>query len=78
MLTRKQMWDDLGSDVDVLIIGGGITGAGIARDATRRGLKVAVVEMGDLASGRVHVRASWCMAGFVTSRVMSSASCLSR
>ena len=33
---------------DLLIIGGGINGAGIARDATGRGLSVAVVEAGDL------------------------------
>jgi hypothetical protein len=37
--------------LDVLVIGGGITGAGIARDAARRGLKVAVVEQRDLAYG---------------------------
>jgi glycerol-3-phosphate dehydrogenase len=43
------MWERLGGTVDVLIIGGGINGAGIARDAARRGLKVAVVEMADLA-----------------------------
>lgn len=36
--------------VDLLIIGGGINGAGIARDAAGRGLKVALVEQGDLAS----------------------------
>ena len=36
---------------DLLIIGGGITGAGIARDAAMRGLKVAVVEKEDLAAG---------------------------
>ncbi len=36
---------------DVLIIGGGIVGAGIARDAAMRGLKVALVEQGDFASG---------------------------
>ena len=35
---------------DLLIIGGGINGAGIARDATGRGLKVLLVEQGDLAS----------------------------
>jgi glycerol-3-phosphate dehydrogenase len=35
---------------DLLIIGGGINGAGIARDAAGRGLKVALVEMDDLAS----------------------------
>lgn len=35
---------------DLLIIGGGINGAGIARDAAGRGLKVLLVEQGDLAS----------------------------
>jgi len=51
MPTRQDMWDHLGSDVDILVVGGGITGSGIARDAARRGLKVALVEMSDLASG---------------------------
>jgi glycerol-3-phosphate dehydrogenase len=36
---------------DVVVIGGGITGAGIARDAALRGLKVALFEKGDYASG---------------------------
>lgn len=36
---------------DLLIIGGGITGAGIALDAAARGLRVAVVEKHDFASG---------------------------
>ncbi|WP_285768136.1 glycerol-3-phosphate dehydrogenase/oxidase [Peribacillus sp. SI8-4] len=36
---------------DVLVIGGGITGAGIALDATARGMKVALVEMQDFAAG---------------------------
>ena len=35
---------------DLLVIGGGINGAGIARDAAGRGLKVLLVEQGDLAS----------------------------
>jgi glycerol-3-phosphate dehydrogenase len=40
-----------GSDcVDLLIVGGGINGAGIARDAAGRGLNVALVEQADLAS----------------------------
>src|SRR6201999_1995019 len=34
---------------DLLIVGGGINGAGIARDATGRGLKVMLVERDDLA-----------------------------
>ena len=36
--------------VDLLVIGGGINGAGIARDAAGRGLSVVLVEQGDLAS----------------------------
>lgn len=37
--------------VDVLVIGGGITGAGISLDATMRGMKTVVVEMQDFAAG---------------------------
>jgi glycerol-3-phosphate dehydrogenase len=51
MPTRQQMWEGLAGTVDLLIIGGGINGAGIARDAARRGLKVAMIEMNDLAWG---------------------------
>ncbi len=40
-----------GHEVDVLVVGGGITGAGVALDAATRGLSVALVERGDLASG---------------------------
>lgn len=36
---------------DVAIVGGGITGAGVARDAALRGLRVALLEAGDFASG---------------------------
>jgi len=36
---------------DIAIVGGGITGAGIARDAALRGLSVALVEKGDFGSG---------------------------
>jgi len=37
--------------VDLVIVGGGITGAGAARDAALRGLRVAIVDKGDWASG---------------------------
>lgn len=37
--------------LDVLVIGGGITGAGIAWDASSRGMSVGLVEMNDFASG---------------------------
>ncbi len=36
---------------DVLVIGAGMTGAGVALDAASRGLKVALVDRGDFASG---------------------------
>ena len=39
------------TEFDVLIIGGGITGAGIALDAASRGMKVALIEKNDFASG---------------------------
>jgi glycerol-3-phosphate dehydrogenase len=37
--------------VDVLVVGGGVTGAGVALDAATRGLSVALVEKSDLAAG---------------------------
>lgn len=37
--------------VDLLVIGAGITGAGIARDAAMRGIRVAVIDKGDFGSG---------------------------
>ena len=37
-------------DYDLFIIGGGINGCGIARDASGRGLRVGLAEMNDLAS----------------------------
>ncbi len=36
---------------DILIIGGGITGAGVSRDASMRGMKVCLLEQNDFASG---------------------------
>ncbi len=40
-----------GPELDVLVIGGGITGAGIALDAATRGLRTGIVEAGDWAAG---------------------------
>ena len=40
-----------GEVVDVVVVGGGITGAGIALDAASRGLSVALLERRDLAHG---------------------------
>jgi glycerol-3-phosphate dehydrogenase len=51
-LNRNQIVNQLSTTTfDVLIIGGGITGAGIALDAATRGMKVALVEKNDFASG---------------------------
>ena len=38
-------------EFDVLVIGGGITGAGVALDAASRGLRTALVDKGDFGSG---------------------------
>lgn len=40
-----------GEPLDLLVVGGGVTGAGIALDAASRGLRTGIVEMGDWASG---------------------------
>src|SRR5438105_10487018 len=40
-----------GEVFDVLILGGGITGAGVALDAALRGFRVALIDKGDFASG---------------------------
>src|SRR4051794_12296644 len=49
---RAESWEKLESrKFDVLIIGGGVTGAGSALDAATRGLSVALVEARDFASG---------------------------
>lgn len=50
--SREEKWRALGEQpLDLLIIGCGITGAGALRDAAHRGLRVAAVEMNDIASG---------------------------
>lgn len=49
---RTQYLQDMSAKkLDVLVIGGGITGAGIAWDASCRGMSVGLVEMNDFASG---------------------------
>ncbi|MBH0777441.1 glycerol-3-phosphate dehydrogenase/oxidase [Nocardia bovistercoris] len=49
---RRTAWERFGKDhFDVVVVGGGIVGAGIALDAATRGLRVALVEARDLASG---------------------------
>ncbi len=52
MLSREQAVSSLaGEEFDVVVIGGGITGAGVALDAASRGYSVALVEREDYASG---------------------------
>jgi glycerol-3-phosphate dehydrogenase len=52
LATRRLSLDALARDTfDVLVVGGGITGAGVARDAAMRGLRTALVEQDDFASG---------------------------
>jgi glycerol-3-phosphate dehydrogenase len=49
---RQEIKNQLTSqNYDLIVIGGGITGAGIALDASKRGMKVALVEMQDFAAG---------------------------
>ena len=51
-LQRNKIIDTLSQKkFDVLVIGGGITGAGIALDAISRGLSVALIEMQDFSQG---------------------------
>ncbi len=49
--TRATIWDLSARRFDLLVVGGGATGAGIAREAALRGLSVALVERGDFGSG---------------------------
>ncbi len=50
--TRQRNLDRMGKeDFDILVIGGGITGAGIARDAALRGFKTALIEKDDFGAG---------------------------
>ena len=50
--TRKDNLDRLRStEFDVLVIGGGVTGVSVARDAALRGYSTALVERADFASG---------------------------
>jgi len=51
MPSREAQLGALGSPVDVVVIGGGITGAGVALEAAARGLRVALLEQGDFAGG---------------------------
>src|SRR4051794_33504739 len=52
MLTRARAIEEIaGKHFEVVVIGGGITGAGVALDAASRGYSVALLERGDYAAG---------------------------
>jgi len=52
LVSRNQVLDLVkAADLDVLVIGGGIVGSGIARDAALRGVRTLLVEQSDFASG---------------------------
>ncbi|MCB8948686.1 MAG: glycerol-3-phosphate dehydrogenase/oxidase [Ardenticatenaceae bacterium] len=48
---REEIWQNLDQPWDIVVVGGGITGAGILREATRLGLKTLLVEQRDFAFG---------------------------
>ena len=48
---RESVWDRLGREWDLIVVGGGITGAGILREAAGRGLKTLLVEQRDFSWG---------------------------
>lgn len=48
---RERTWQQLNQEWDLIVIGGGITGAGVFRRAVAEGFKVLLVESGDFASG---------------------------
>ena len=50
-MTRRVPSDIQDYPFDLIIIGAGINGAGIARDAAMRGLKVLLLDKGDIGSG---------------------------
>lgn len=52
MRTRQEQLADIaGRSIDLIVVGGGIVGAGIAWDAALRGLRVVLLEKGDFGSG---------------------------
>jgi glycerol-3-phosphate dehydrogenase len=47
----SQVWAEQDTVFDVIVVGGGINGSGIARDASLRGLKVLLLDKSDIAAG---------------------------
>ena len=75
VIERSQAIAALSRDeFDVAVVGGGITGAGVALDAATRGFSVALLERADFASGRPAARASSSMEVCATCRTSTSVS----
>jgi glycerol-3-phosphate dehydrogenase len=51
MHSRETVWERLSQPLDLLVIGGGVTGAGVLLEAARRGLNAVLVERADFANG---------------------------
>ena len=66
------------ADFDLAIVGGGINGTGIARDAAGRGLRVLLVEQNDLASGTSSASTKLIYGGCAISSTAGSAWCARR
>ncbi len=65
---RKRAWKRLSTKhFDVLVVGGGVTGGGVALDAATRGLSTALVEQRDFARARRRARRSSSTAACATS-----------
>ena len=56
---RDTIWSDLDQNWDIIVIGGGITGAGILREAVRLGLRVLLLENTTLRPAHRAARQSW-------------------
>src|SRR5947208_13299965 len=64
-MSMKRYLDALTDETfDLLILGGGISGAGVALDATLRGLRVALIDKGDFASGTSSISSKLVHGGF--------------
>ncbi len=75
MIERSQAITALAAEeFDLVVVGGGITGAGVALDAASRGYSVALLERADYASGTSSRSASSSTAACATCRTSTSAS----
>ena len=75
MIARSDALVALESEAfDVVVIGGGITGAGVALDAATRGYSVALVERADYAAGTSSRSSKLVHGGLATSRTSTSGS----